>query len=297
MKGLISNIQRYSTQDGPGIRTTVFMLGCNLDCPWCANPEAKSFTKTVFYFKDRCTHCGRCIKHVGNGSITFLKKGVSIDRNNCDLFSLIDVCPNSCYKENGFSMESEELAKILIRDKEFYLASGGGVTFSGGECLLQSAFVLETIKILKAENISTTIDTAGLVNKTIFTEILDYVDLFLFDVKAYDEKLHQKLTGVKNELILSNLKYLNDMHKTIYIRMVIVPKMNDQKADILKRIDYISNFKNVKRLDILKYHIYGVGKYEKLGLEYRMPKVVNDEVLIKDIYNYAISKGIKTFIL
>ena len=272
--GLISNIQKYSTKDGPGLRSTVFLTGCNLRCKWCANPESMYPGKKIMYYKERCQKCGLCISVANNNSITYGETGCIINRQTCtNLVDMPDVCPYDAYEKMGMEINSEELSNKLIRDQDFYRTSGGGVTFSGGEPCLQGKFVYETAKLLKKENIHIALDTAGFIQRDKMMKILEVSDLVLFDIKAYNSDLHKEITGVGNGLILENAKLMSDMKKDMYIRMVIIPGMNDDLEDIRLRLEFIKSLGNsVKQVDILKYHKLGEGKYLKLGLEYPIPE-------------------------
>lgn len=293
VKGLVSKIQHYSTKDGPGIRTTVFMMGCNLRCKWCANPENLRHKPQVFYFKERCKHCGLCVQYAKNHSIVFGEVGCIINRETCDnLVDMVDLCPYDAYEMIGKEYTVDELVKVLLKDKEFYESSGGGVTFSGGEAALQKDFIVAVAKRLKEHNIHVCLDTAGLIPLENMKELLDVVDLVLFDIKAMDSSMHLHCTEVSNETILENFKMI---HIPTIVRMVIVPTYNDALDDIKKRIDFISQYgKCVLQVDVLKYHIFGIGKYEKLGMDYPIvEKLENDDSLIDEIISYGNSSGLK----
>ena len=294
--GLVSNIQRYSTKDGPGLRTTVFLTGCNLRCKWCANPESMYPGKKIFYHSDRCKKCGLCVAAAVNNSITFGETGCIINRKTCtNLADMPDICPYDAYETKGTEMTAEELSSKLVRDMDFYKTSGGGVTFSGGEPCLQNDFVYKTAKLLKKHNIHTALDTAAHISEDKFIKILEVMDLVLLDIKAFDPDIHKKGTMVKNDLILKNAKITADMKKDIFVRMVIVPGMNDNLEDIRKRLEFVKSLGNsVKQTDILKYHKLGEGKYLKMGLEYPMPDTPEcEDTLIDEIKDIAHSLDLK----
>ena len=297
MIGHYEKLQHYSTKDGPGIRTTVFLCGCNLRCKWCANPELIKSDGNIFYYKEKCQHCGACV-NASNGTIVFDDVGVKIDRDKCtNLKQISDLCLYDAYEIIQKDIDSDDLVNRLVKEKIYFDKSGGGVTFSGGEALLQSDFVYECTKKLHENNIHVALDTAGNIDFSKIEKLIKEVDLVLYDVKAYDEDVHIKCTGVSNKLILENLKKINDLGKKIIIRMIIVPKMNDDIQDIKKRIDYCANLENIIQIDFLKYHIYGVGKYEKLGIEYPLKDIGEvSDTLIEEVVNYANSKNIKTTI-
>ena len=229
-KGLISNIQGYSIKDGPGIRTTVFCVSCNLRCKWCSNPELMLPGKKTMKFK------------IGD------KEKI---------------------QNVGYEIDSKTLAEKLARDKIFYEETGGGVTFSGGEAALQGKFVAETARLLSEMGISSALDTAGNVSREVFEEISDAFEYILYDIKTFDEELHKKCTGVSNRRILENLKFLAAKNKKIIIRLVIVPHYNDELNDVRKRMEFVKNLGDcVERIDVLPYHTLGKGKYKSLGMEY-----------------------------
>ena len=294
--GLVSNIQRYSTKDGPGLRTTVFLTGCNLRCKWCANPEAMYPGKKIFYYSDRCKKCGLCVSEAADNSIILGETGCIIDRKTCtNLADMPDICPYDAYETKGTEMTAEELSSKLIRDMDFYKTSGGGVTFSGGEPCLQSDFVYETAKLLKKHNIHTALDTAAHIKEHRLAGLLEVMDLVLLDIKAFDPVIHEKGTMVKNGLILKNARMIADMKKDIFVRMVIIPGMNDGLEDIRKRLEFVKSLgDSVKQTDILKYHKLGEGKYLKMGLEYPMPDTPEcEDTLIDEIKEIAYSLDLK----
>lgn len=297
--GLVSRIQRYSTKDGPGLRTTVFMQQCNLRCLWCANPETIKPGFNVLWFKERCHQCGSCVQAAANNAITFAApgQGVVINRKQCsNLLDMVDTCPYDAYEKVGKEMTSRELADLLLRDKAFYDTSGGGVTFSGGEPALAAEFVTQTARFLKAENVHLCLDTAGNVRPEKLMPLVESVDLVSYDFKAFDPEIHLACTGVDNRLILENAKAIAAMGKPMLARMVIVPTQNDQPDDIRKRLDFIRRLGSaVQQVDILGYHIYGIGKYQKLDMPYllnNLPPLAPG--LLDQIKQYADESGLKT---
>ena len=298
-KALISNIQNYSTKDGPGIRTTVFFTGCNLKCIWCSNPELIEPGIKVMYFENRCRRCGKCAETAVNNSIILTESGCEIDREKCtNIEECMEVCPYEAYEKSGYEISVQDLYNKLIRDKIFFEQSGGGVTFSGGEAGLQYKFLSEIGAELQKDNIHTALDTAGLITWEKLEKAINSMNMVLFDIKAYDSRLHRKYTGAGNELILENIKKTADKNKELIIRMVIVPGMNDNIEDIKKRISFIKELGSaVKQIDILKYHNLGEGKYKSLGMIYSVPKdLYREEGFWKKVKEMASETGVKVTI-
>ena len=251
-KAMIFDIQRNSFVDGPGIRTTVFFKGCNLRCKWCHNPESQSFDKQMMFYKDKCTGCGKCREVCPNHlqSCDFCGK--------CELY-----CPAEARKICGREYTSDEVLAEVIKDKAFYDNSGGGVTFSGGECMLQLDFLREILEKCKSAGIHTAVDTAGNVPWKSFEKILPFTDLFLYDIKAFDAELHRKGTGVSNELILENLKNLSG-RADIIVRIPVIGGYNDNDEEIRQIADFLKQIKIIKA-ELLPYHAMGEHKYTALG--------------------------------
>ena len=251
-KAMIFDIQRNSFVDGPGIRTTVFFKGCNLRCRWCHNPESQSFEKQMMFYKDKCTGCGKCREVCPN----HLKK--------CDFCGKCELyCPADARKVCGREYTPAEVFAEVIKDKAFYDNSGGGVTFSGGECMLQLDFLCEILEKCKATSIHTAVDTAGNVPWESFEKILPFTDLFLYDIKAFGAELHRKGTGVSNELILENLKNLSG-RADIIVRIPVIGGYNDNDEEIRQIADFLKQIKIIKA-ELLPYHAMGEHKYTALG--------------------------------
>ncbi len=287
-KGLISHIQTYCTKDGPGIRTTAFFIGCNLRCLWCANPEAMYQGKKLFHHDNICTRCGKCIKTFPQ-HVQIHENKLTINNREDLIDKLVDVCDYQAYERKGQYYTALELVKELKKDKVFFDQSSGGVTFSGGDPFCQPGFLYETVRALKEENIHVAIETAGLFDFEKCRDIIESCDLFLYDIKAFDDTIHKKCTGVSNITILSNMKKINELKKTIHARLVIVPNHNDCIEDIKKRIDFVSSMECVEKIDILKYHNFGEGKYQCLGLEYPLNNLKYEEEKLDNIINEAIN--------
>ncbi len=257
MKATIFDIQRNSFVDGPGIRTTVFFKGCNLSCKWCHNPESQCFEKQMMLYKNKCTGCGKCAEVCPHHleSCNFCGK--------CEIF-----CPNDARKVCGKEYSPEEVLKEVIKDKTFYDTSKGGVTFSGGECMLQVDFLCEILKLCKQNGIHTAVDTAGCVSWEHFEKVLPYTDLFLYDVKCFDEQKHKEYTGVSNKLILDNLKKLSEKADVgIIIRIPVIHGVNDDEKEIRLIAEFLKDIRYTA-VEFLPYHKMGEHKYTALDMEY-----------------------------
>lgn len=244
-KANIFDIQRSSFVDGPGIRTTVFFKGCNLKCKWCHNPESQSSMPQIMFYKDKCTGCGRC-------------SGLTVKNTEF-------VCFNDAKQICGKEYTVEEIFNIIRKDKLFYETSNGGVTFSGGECMLQIDFLFEILKKCKENNIHTAVDTAGFIPWEYFAKILPYTDLFLYDVKAFNNDVHKEFVGVENRLILNNLKKLFETGANILIRIPVVPTVNDSTEEMKSIKDFLTPYK--PNVELLAYHKMGEHKYNALGMD------------------------------
>lgn len=269
MKATIFDIQKNSFVDGPGIRTTVFFKGCNLHCQWCHNPESQSFEKQMLFYKDKCTGCGKCLEVCPN----HLKKCSFCGK--CEIY-----CPSNARKICGKEYTSDEVLAEVIKDKAFYHNSNGGVTFSGGECMLQIEFLTEILKLCKENGIHTAVDTAGNVPWDYFKRILPFTDLFLYDIKVFSKEKHEKYTGVSNKLILNNLKHLFESGAKIWIRIPIIPTVNDSEEEMKKIKEFLSPYKPQK-IELLPYHRMGENKNSALNMPVTKFDVPNDELMKK----------------
>ena len=245
-RAMIFDIQHASVVDGPGLRTTVFFKGCNMKCKWCHNPESQAYEKQVMFHKEKCTGCGRC-KNISRSDINF-------------------ICFNDAREVCGKEYSADEVLENVVSDKAFYDNSGGGVTFSGGECMLQIDFLTEILKKCKSAGLHTAVDTAGNVPWDYFEKILPYTDLFLYDIKAVDSEIHKNFTGVSNNLILNNLTGLFARTANIRIRIPIIPGVNDTTAETRNIKKFLSEYKPLE-IELLPYHSMGEHKYDALNMK------------------------------
>lgn len=244
-KAVIFDIQRNSFVDGHGIRTTVFFKGCNLSCRWCHNPEGQGFQKEILFYKNKCTGCGRC-KDLSTEDEDFL-------------------CFNGAKEICGKNYTVDDVFAEIIKDKAFYEASDGGVTFSGGECMLQIDFLLQILKKCKENGIHTAVDTAGHISWESFEKIMPYTDLFLYDIKTIDDETHKEYTGVTNRLILENLEKLLKTEACIWVRIPVIPGVNDTEEEMKKIKMFFDVHGYPEKIELLAYHAMGEHKYQALG--------------------------------
>jgi len=273
--GMIFNLQKYSLEDGPGIRTTVFMKGCPLCCLWCFNPESQNKESELFYFDEKCIECDACVKVCPEGAIKKIKsksKGkYKINRDICTKCGkCVEVCPSQALQLIGKLVTVNELFNEIEKDKIFYNNSNGGVTISGGEPLAQPIFVEKILKKCQIEGIHTAIETCGFAKKDVLERILKYTDLVLIDIKHINSKIHKKLTGVSNELILNNIKILDKSKVPFILRVPIIPGYNDSKEEIQAMADFIKNLQFLKKICLLPYRQLGETKYKRLGRNYEL---------------------------
>ncbi len=254
MTATIFDIQRSSFVDGPGIRTTVFFKGCNLRCAWCHNPESQLATPELMVYGDKCIGCGKCLEKCPH------------DLNACELCGKCELyCPAEARRVCGKDYTAEELLAEILADKLFYDTSGGGVTFSGGECMLRLDFLCEMLQKCRENGIKTAIDTAGHVPFSHFERVLPYTDLFLYDVKSMDAQTHKQYTGVDNALILDNLARLLTRGARVWIRMPIIAGVNDTEEEMRALSDFLTRHGLPEKIELLPYHAMGESKSRALG--------------------------------
>ena len=295
--GTIFDIKKYSINDGPGIRTTVFFSGCPLSCLWCHNPESQSLKPELMYRAGHCLLCGVCIEACPENAITLevdnqvmhlpdatdgygidLKKSTTIrvhkiftDRNKC---VRCQTCVASCYSGarefSGREVTVDEVMLQVEREIPFYDESGGGVTFSGGEPLMQPRFLSALLKTCRKQEIHTVVDTSGFANWNAFEQIRGDVDLFLYDLKHMDSIHHREVTGVPNEVILENLRKLSECGNRIVVRVPLVPGINDDEKNLMESGKFLASLSNLEDVELMGYHDIAQAKYEALGRSYSL---------------------------
>lgn len=278
MTGLTFDIHRFSLNDGPGIRTTVFLKGCYLKCEWCHNPESQSFKPQLSFNPEKCLHCFECIKVCPNNAHQIKDNKHFVDWNRCDLArKCVDVCPSGALKIIGTNTEVEFIISEVMKDKKYYDKTGGGLTISGGEPMAQFEFTKDLLVMAKQKGIHTALDTCGYGKQKYYKEILNYVDLFLFDYKFTNEKLHKDYTGVTNKEILTNLDYIYNNGASIILRCPLIPHINDNEEHLQGIKDIIKKYPLLKALELMPYHNMGRDKANRVGMEYSLSQQKNAE--------------------
>jgi len=274
VSGIVFDIKKFSIHDGPGIRTTVFLKGCPLHCWWCHNPESQRLQPEIMLRGQRCIECAACLEACAQGAISINGSGVVTDRNLC---IQCGICTESCFTEArevvGRRMTVSQVMAEIEKDLSFYDESGGGVTFSGGDPLLQRDFLLALLIACREKEIHTAVDTSGAFAWRTLDKIRPYVDLFLFDVKTMDDERHKRVTGVSNQLILHNLQMLSEFGHKIVLRLVIVPGINDHEENIRQTGAFAASLPHLESVSLLPYHDTAVHKYANLDRIYPMPDV------------------------
>lgn len=300
--GVIFNIQKFSINDGPGIRTVVFFKGCPLRCTWCANPESQESGLQILWDEKKCLHCNTCVKSCPTLAVKNLDGKIFVDHKKCSDAGVcfergicIEKCPAHALKPEGERKTVSEILEVVMQDLPFYEESGGGVTLSGGEATMQADFAISLLKALKEKNIHTAIETTGFAPPAIFRRIIEYLDLLLFDIKHWDETKHKEKTFVSNVPILKNMKYAIEVGKEVLPRLPVIPNYNDSLDDAR---GFVQRLKEVgaKKVQLLPFHQFGENKYNMLGREYEFSNV--KQLSPDDLKNFRqifIDSGVEAF--
>ncbi len=301
VKGIVFEIQRMSTEDGPGIRTTVFFKQCPLRCLWCHNPESILKKPQLQWLKHKCIGCKECIKACKQKALSLEKDGMHINREKCtSCGDCVEACPSTAMTMMGKEWSLEELFKEIEKDKVYYTKSKGGITASGGEPTLQSEFVISFLKKCKENGISTALDTCGISSQSVYEKILPHVDLVLLDIKEIDPKKHEEWTGVSNEKILENAQFIASQlekdGKDLWIRTPMIPNYTATDENVRGIGEFIVNKLNnfPSRWDLLAFNNLCEAKYERLDLKWPFKDIslmTKDEM--EHFYEIANETGVK----
>ncbi len=291
-KGMVYNIQRMSTEDGPGMRTTVFLKGCPLRCLWCSNPESQLFTPQLMVFEDLCTGCGHCAEVCPSGAI--VRNGDKYNRDTAvctDCGACAPSCPSRARVMSGEEMSVDEVMKIVKKDELFYSNSGGGVTFGGGEPTSAGEFLLELMRAARDSALHVCVDTCGFCAEDRFKKVIPLADLLLFDCKHMDPRKHKELTGVDNTQILANLRHALESKAEVRIRIPLMPGLNDSEENIAAMSAFLKPYTHMN-VDVLPCHAFGRNKYAALRLSRPVMVAYAPEVL-KEVISTFEKYGLK----
>jgi len=295
MHGIIFDIKRYAIHDGPGIRTTVFFKGCPLTCPWCHNPEGIGREPRVIYRKNTCIGCLECIDACPEKALSKGPEGIQTDDTRCQhCGACVDTCPAGARKQAGKTITVGSLMEAIRKDVPFFDTSGGGVTFSGGEPLMQAEFLLALLEACGKEDIHRALDTTGYTDPDTLKCVARGIDLFLFDLKFMNAEKHRHFTGVSNEQILKNLELLANLGSRIIIRVPLIPGINDDGDNINNMATFLAHLPQIKTVHILPYHDFQKSKYEKFSMNYqacdiKSPSPKRVEVIRKHLADTGLS--------
>ena len=294
IKAMVFNMQRFSTEDGPGIRTTVFFKGCSLRCFWCSNPESQKEFSEVSHRARLCTHCGKCVEVCVFGAISLVPLNIKITRNLCTYCrKCVEVFPCGAMSMMGKLMTVAEVLQEILRDTDFYQQSGGGVTASGGEALMQDEFVAQFMERCQQEGLHTCLDTCGYGDTKALQRILRHINLVLFDIKFIDSSLSKRFTGLSNKLILQNALEVDASGVPLIIRIPVIPSINGSEQNMRDIAYFVKNLQHRTPVELLSYHRLGLSKYDSLDRRYKLKdeKVPSKEYMcqIQEIFlNFGI---------
>jgi pyruvate formate lyase activating enzyme len=268
--GTVFAIKKYAIHDGPNIRTTVFLKGCPLSCWWCHNPEGIPKNISMLWAKEKCVGCGECIEGCPSSSLVLAPDGIVRDRDSCSRCgNCVDICPALAHEATGWQLTPAEVMKEIKKDIPFYDQSGGGVTFSGGEPLMQPDFLLDLLKECGKIGIHRAVDTCGFVDLALLLRVAEHTEMFLFDLKQMNSDKHRHFTGVPNELILENITAIAERGNKVRMRIPLIDGVNNDDDNIIKSGEFITALAGVDSVDLLPYHGAAAAKYRKLDLNYK----------------------------
>jgi pyruvate formate lyase activating enzyme len=274
--GIIFKIKRFSVHDGPGIRTSVFMKGCPLNCIWCHSPEGIDPEISIWYDKSLCIHCGECVKLCPNDALKQIADPdpfINTDRNKCSLAGkCVKICPSGAIQFTGSRVLVSDVIAEIEKDLLFYRTSGGGVTLTGGEPLYQPEFSMKILEYFRKMNINTAIETCLFCDRDSIEKILDYVDLFIVDMKIYDRDRHIRYTGKTNEIIKENLRYIAESGKSILVRIPLIPNITDIEDNRNAIKKFVDNIDSRIPIEFISYNLLAGNNYKRLGIPFLLTK-------------------------
>ena len=294
--GIVFNIQKFSVNDGPGIRTVVFLKGCPLRCAWCANPESQMTREQVLWEKDKCLHCGHCREICPEGAVAIHEAQIRIDSNRCSACQACIVeCPAQALKMEGERKSVRQVLNVVMQDLPFYEESGGGLTLSGGELLMQPDFAWNLLAAAKEDGLHTCCETTGMAVPDVFDRVMEPVDELLFDLKHWDAEEHRKGTGVTNTLPIENMRRAIQNGKCVLPRIPVIPRFNDSLTDAAGLAELLQSL-GAKRCQLLPFHQFGENKYDLLGADYRyrdVPALHRED--LEPYHQVFLNHGIEAF--
>jgi len=275
-KCLVSSIERFTTNDGPGIRTIVFLKGCPLRCKWCSSPETHHHYPEILYESKKCIGCGDCSNVCKRNAIQLNEiEKVELDWSNCNnCLECTKVCASGALSVKGHYIAAEEVVSEIERDSVFYRETGGGVTISGGEPFMQIDCIINILRICNELNINTALETSGYIDWSKIKIVLPFINLLFVDLKCVNPKKHRELTGKSSKQILKNIRKIDQQTATDYIiRFPFIPSLNDSIEDVKELCSFINNLDRIKLLEILPYHELGVEMYDNLGKTFSLERI------------------------
>lgn len=298
MNGNIIDIKKFTVHDGPGIRSTVFLKGCPLSCVWCHNPEGIDSKINLWYFEKKCIGCHRCVAACKNDALAVGSGSphIIIDREKCtNAGNCAEACPTAALSFDGKTVSRQEVVDALIEDKPFYDKSGGGITISGGDPLLQYEFSLGILKDCKEHKIHTAIETCMYAKKEILEKFLEYVDLFIVDMKIFNSITHKEYTGVENGLIKSNFKFLASKKEHILVRIPLVPGITATKENIGEIAAFVHEINSRIPIELMNFNPLGENKYRLMGKKHGLLKGMKPlpEAELDELYQTIADKGVE----
>jgi len=296
--GLVFDIKRFALHDGPGIRTTAFLKGCPLSCRWCQNPEGIGSQRVLWYHAQRCIRCGACIEACPNDALSGnpdASRFIHVDRKTCNLSgACVAVCPSKALEFDSTDYTPEELVEVLLRDRLFYETSGGGITLSGGEPFAQPGFSEEVLKLCRTEGLHTALETTLHVERPVVARFLPLVDHFLTDVKLWDSEEHQRHTGVGNEKILSNVRWLAEQEAGMTVRIPLIPDVTATAENIGRIAKFVHDLPGSIQLELINFNPLASGKYYALDLPYDFASITAplDQEAVETLADVARKEGV-----